>query len=87
MRYLALSAQGQDQAQNMFRALWSWLICVLVTLVVSLLTRPKPDEALTGLVYGLTPIPPVEEVSLVHRPIFWAAVVTLVFVVLQIIFW
>ena len=87
VRYLALSAQGQDQAQNMFRALWSWLICVLVTLVVSLLTRPKPDEALTGLVYGLTPIPPVKEVSLVHRPIFWAAVVTLVFVVLQIIFW
>jgi SSS family solute:Na+ symporter len=87
VRYVALSAQGQDQAQNMFRALWSWLICVLVTLVVSLVTRPKPDEALTGLVYGLTPIPPMEEVSLVHRPVFWAAVVIIVFVVLQIIFW
>jgi solute:Na+ symporter, SSS family len=87
VRYLALSSQAQDQAQNMFRALWCWLICVLVTVVVSLATRPKPDEALSGLVYGLTPIPPVEKVSLLHRPIFWAIVVAIVFVILQIVFW
>jgi solute:Na+ symporter, SSS family len=87
VRYLALSSQAQDQAQNMFRALWCWLICVLVTVVVSLATRPKPDEALSGLVYGLTPIPPVEKVSLLHRPIFWAIVVATVFVILQIVFW
>jgi solute:Na+ symporter, SSS family len=87
VRYVALSSQAQDQAQNMFRALWCWLICMLVTVVVSSVTRPKPDEALTGLVYGLTPIPPVEKVSLVHRPIFWATLVAIVFVILQIIFW
>ena len=87
VRYLALSSQAQDQAQNMFRALWCWLICVLVTVVVSLATRPKPDEALTGLVYGLTPIPPMEKVSLLHRPMFWATVVAIVFVILQIVFW
>jgi solute:Na+ symporter, SSS family len=87
VRYLALSSQAQDQAQNMFRALWCWLICVLVTVVVSLGTRPKPDEALTGLVYGLTPIPRVENVSLVHRPIFWGTVVAIALIILQIIFW
>ena len=36
VRYVALSPQAQDQAQNMFRALWCWLICVIVTVVVSL---------------------------------------------------
>ena len=87
VRYVALSSQAQDQAQNMFRALWCGLICALVTVVVSLLTKPKADAELTGLVYGLTPIPRTENVSLVHRPVFWGAVVAIVFVILQIIFW
>jgi len=87
VRYVALSMQAQDQAQNMFRALWCALIGVLVTVVVSLVTRPKPDAELANLVYGLTPIPKTEHVSLFHRPLFWAAVVGIAFVILQIIFW
>jgi SSS family solute:Na+ symporter len=87
VKYLALSSQAQDQAQNMFRALWCWLICVVVTVVVSLLTKPKTDRELADLVYGLTPIPHEERVSIFHRPIFWAVIVGAVFVVLQIIFW
>jgi SSS family solute:Na+ symporter len=87
VKYVALSSQAQDQAQNMFRALWCWLVCVLVTVVVSLATKPKPDAELTGLVYGLTRIPRTENVSLLHRPVFWGAVVAVVFLILQVIFW
>src|SRR5580765_3274288 len=58
VRYVALSMDAQDQAQNMFRALWCCSICVIVTVVVSYLTRPKPDSELKDLVYGLTPLPP-----------------------------
>jgi SSS family solute:Na+ symporter len=87
VRYVALSLQAQDQAQNMFRALWCCLICVVVTVVVSLLTRPKPDSELADLVYGLTPIPPQEKVSMFHSPVFWGVVVAVVFIILQIIFW
>jgi SSS family solute:Na+ symporter len=87
VRYVALSMQAQDQAQNMFRALWCCSICVVVTVVVSLMTKPKPDAELTGLVYGLTAIPHEEHVSLFHSPTFWAVVTGLAFVILQIIFW
>jgi SSS family solute:Na+ symporter len=87
VRYVALSSQAQDQAQNMFRALWCWLICVAVTVAVSLVTKPKPDSELKNLVYGLTPIPHEEKVSLFHSPVFWGVIVAVVFVVLQIIFW
>jgi solute:Na+ symporter, SSS family len=87
VRYLALSDKAQDQAQNMFRALWCWLICVIVTVVVSLMTKPKSDEELKDLVYGLTPIPKQDHVSWIQSPIFWGAVVAIVFVILQIIFW
>src|ERR1700741_142910 len=63
VRYVALSSEAQDQAQNMFRALWCCLICVAVTVVVTYLTKPKPDAELADLVYGLTPIPRDEHVS------------------------
>jgi hypothetical protein len=42
---------------------------------------------LTGLVYGLTPIPRTGNVLLLHRPLFWGAVVAAVFLILQVIFW
>jgi solute:Na+ symporter, SSS family len=42
---------------------------------------------LTGLVYGVTPIPKEEKVPLLHKPIFWAGVALVLFVILQIIFW
>jgi len=87
VRYVAMSPHAQDQAQNMFRALWCGLICGAVTVMVSLVTKPKPDSELTGLVYGLTAIPHEEHVSIFHRPAFWAAVVGVVFVALNIIFW
>jgi SSS family solute:Na+ symporter len=87
VRYFALSSQAQDQAQNMFRALWCWLICVIVTVVVSLVTKPKPDSELADLVYGLTPIPQEEKVSIFHTPAFWGTVVAIGFIVLQIMFW
>src|SRR5579863_6010229 len=87
VRYVALSSQAQDQAQNMFRGLWCWLICLLVTVVVSLLTQPKRDEELTGLVYGLTPIPKIANLPLLQRPLFWGTVVAVVLVILNIIFW
>lgn len=87
VRYVALSSQAQDQAQNMFRALWCWLLCIIVTVVVSLVTQPKPDSELKDLVYGLTPIPKEEHVTVFHSPVFWGAVVAIVFIILQIIFW
>ena len=71
----------------MYRALWSWLICVAVTVIVSLLTRPKPDSELAGLVYGATEIPDDGDLALFQRPIFWAVIVAAVLIVLNVIFW
>jgi SSS family solute:Na+ symporter len=87
LRYVALSPYARDMAENMYRALWSCLVCALVTVVVSLLTNPKPDAELKGLVYGVTEIPSESYVSTLQRPWFWAVVVGSIFVVLNIIFW
>ncbi len=87
VRYIALSSAAQDQAQNMFRALWCCLIGVIFLVVVSLLTKPKPAAELTGLVYGETVIPAEGNFAFYQRPLFWAGVTTLVFVIINICFW
>jgi len=87
LRYVALSPYARDMAENMYRALWSCLACAFVTVAVSLVTKPKPDTELKGLVYGVTEIPSENYVSTLERPWFWAAVVGTGFVVLNLIFW
>src|ERR1700690_4392707 len=87
IRYVALSPYARDMAENMYRALWSCLVCGLVTVAVSLVTKPKPDSELKGLVYGVTDIPSESYVSVWHRPWFWAVVVAAGFVILNILFW
>jgi SSS family solute:Na+ symporter len=87
LRIIALSPDAKDMAENMYRALWSWVICVVVTVTVSLLTRPKPVAELNGLVYGCTEVPSEGHLPLTQRPVFWAAVIAAVFVILNILFW
>jgi SSS family solute:Na+ symporter len=87
LRYIAFSPHAKDMAENMYRALWSWIICVIVTVVVSLMTRPKPETELVGLVYGATELPSEGHLPLYQRPIFWAGVVCVIFIILNVIFW
>ena len=81
------SADAKAMAEDMYRALWSWIICVLVTVFVSYSTKPKPVEQLVGLVRGCTELPSDAHLPLIKRPIFWAVVVFIAFIILQIIFW
>jgi SSS family solute:Na+ symporter len=87
LRYIAMSSDAKPMAENLYRALWSWIICVVVTVVVSLVTKPVPTEQLSGLVYGVTPIPHDGSTTIWQKPIFWAVVVIVVFFILNLIFW
>ena len=84
---IALSDKAKDMAENMYRGLWSWIVCVLVTVAVSYATKPKDEKELVGLVYGCTELPSEGHLKLYQRPIFWAVAVALVFAVLNIVFW
>jgi len=64
LRYVALSPNAKALAQDMYQALWSFVVCVIVTVVVSLMTKPKADSELTGLVYGLTEVPSIGNLPL-----------------------
>jgi SSS family solute:Na+ symporter len=87
LSHIALSSKAKDMAENMYRGLWSWLICVGVTVAVSYFTQPKPVTELAGLVYGATELPSEGHLPLYKRPIFWACIVIVIFFVLNIVFW
>ena len=86
LKYIAMSADARPMAENLYRALWSWIICVVVTILVSLMTKPTPIEQLAGLVYGATPLPDDGAKSLFQKPLFWAVIVITIFFVLNLIF-
>jgi solute:Na+ symporter, SSS family len=87
LRYIAMSPNAKPMAENLYRALWSWIICVVVTVVVSLVTKPVPTAQLAGLVYGVTPIPDDGATTIWQKPIFWAIIVIVIFFILNLIFW
>lgn len=87
VRVFALSPLAQGLAQDMYQALWSCVTCVVVTVLVTMVTKPKPDESLRGLVYSLTEKAREEHTSLLHRPFIWGMAALAVLVLLQIIFW
>ena len=83
----ALTPRASGLAQDMYQALWSCVTCVVVTVLVTLVTKPRPDQELAGLVYSLTPIKHEEHTTWWHRPLVWGIVAIVVLVILQIIFW
>jgi SSS family solute:Na+ symporter len=87
VKYIAFSPAAKEMAQNLACAIWSLVANVGVTVAVTMVTRPKPDAELAGLVYGLTEIPGEGHFAWFQRPATWAAVVAAAFVLLNIIFW
>ena len=73
-------------AQNFWIAILAWTSCLVVTITVSLLTKPRPDEELQGLVYGLTKVPRETGVSWYRQPGLVAVLVIAVLLLLNIWF-
>ncbi|MFZ0746371.1 MAG: sodium:solute symporter family protein [Terracidiphilus sp.] len=76
-----------DMAQNFYGAIWAFSANLIVTVIVSLFTKPHPESELVGLVHSLTPKParPANELWW-QRPEVLAAAILLVAVGLNIFF-
>jgi len=76
-----------EMAQNFYTAIWAFSICLVVTIVVSMMTRPRPDAELVGLVRSLTTIPEDEKLPWHRRPVALALVVLVILIALNLIFY
>ena len=72
-------------AQAFVIAMVAWTACFITTIVVSLLTKPKPDEELKGLVYSLTPQMKDGAVGFMKNPVTLGVLVLIITVVLNFI--
>jgi solute:Na+ symporter, SSS family len=84
---VALSPDAKPMAENVFRALWAFLITVIVNFVVTMFTQPKPEAELDGVVYGVTKLPIEEPAPFYKSEWTWAVIVVVIFAALNIIFW
>jgi SSS family solute:Na+ symporter len=81
-----LHTYPSEMAQNFWTAIFAWTVCFLITIAVSLATRPREDKELAGLVYSLTERPSEENVAWYLRPVVLAVIVLSATLVLNIIF-
>ncbi len=87
LRYVALSTDAKAMAEDMYRALWSVITSMLVTVLVSLFTRPKPLAELDGVVYGATKLPKEDPVPIYKNEWLWTGIAIILFLGLNVYFW
>jgi SSS family solute:Na+ symporter len=75
-----------DMAQNFWTAIWAFSTNFVITVVISLLTKPRPEPELVGLVYSLTPKPVEHNMAWYARPKVMAVGLIVVLVTLNLIF-
>ncbi|MGH9581407.1 MAG: sodium:solute symporter family protein [Bryobacteraceae bacterium] len=76
-----------SMAQNFWIAIWAWVTCFVVTIAVTLFTKPKPVSELHSLVYGVSAIPTQSGVPWYKRPAPLAAIVGVVLIIMNVLFW
>ena len=75
-----------DMAQNFWTAIFAFSTNFLVTIAVSLVTKPRPEPELVGLVYSLTPKPVETHLSWYQKPATLAVGVLAILVILNLVF-
>jgi SSS family solute:Na+ symporter len=74
-----------SMAQNFWVAINAWTVCFVITICVSMLGKPKTDEELVGLVYGVTKHE-VEDAIWYKRPAMIAVLAGIMCIALNFLF-
>jgi SSS family solute:Na+ symporter len=81
-----LHTYPSEMAQNFYTAIFAFSTCFIATVVISLLTRPRPDRELAGLVYSLTKRQNDSAVAWYARPAFLGGLVIVCCIGLNVVF-
>jgi SSS family solute:Na+ symporter len=75
-----------QMAQNFWIAIVAFSTCFVVTVLVTLVTTPRPDSEMVGLVYGLTKVPQDSTAKWYQRPTPLAILVAVLLLILNVWF-
>jgi len=65
----------------------AFIVCAVITIVISLLTTPKPEKDLVGLVYSLTPKQKTNNLTWYTNPIYLGVIVLVIVAVFNVLFY
>jgi SSS family solute:Na+ symporter len=82
-----LHTYPSEMAQNFWTAIFAWVSCFVITILVSLLTKPREDRELVGLVYSLTRRPKEEGTPWYLRPATLGVIVLSMALLLNLVFY
>ena len=83
---MVMHSYPSEMAQNFWTAIWAWSACFVVTVAVSLVTKPHDETQLAGLVYSLTPKIGGDKGPWYGNPVILGGIVLAVTVALNLIF-
>lgn len=81
-----LHVYPSTMAQTFWTAIWAFAVCFAMTVGLSLVTKPRQEKDLVGLVYSLTPKPPEGHLTWYQRPVTLAILVLAMVLVLNLVF-
>jgi solute:Na+ symporter, SSS family len=82
-----LDSYPSEMAQNFWTAIYAFVACLVLTIVISLMTRPRDAKSLVGLVYSLTPRETSHELAWYARPASIGIAILSAMVLLNLCFW
>lgn len=65
----------------------AFIVCAVITIVISLLTKPKSEKDLVGLVYSLTPKQKTGNLTWYTNPIYLGVIVLVIVAVFNVLFY
>ncbi len=77
---------SSTMAQSFMVAIVAFTTCFIVTIIISLFTKPHPKEKLVGLVYSLTPKPKTKDIVWYKRPVYIGVFILIITTILNLIF-
>jgi SSS family solute:Na+ symporter len=81
-----LHTYPSELAQTFWTAIIAWTTCFVVTIVISLITQPRPEGELRGLVWALTDRPKDTEHRFWERPMTLGVIVLIMTLALNFVF-
>lgn len=82
-----LDSYPSEMAQNFWTAIYAFTACLVLTIAISLVTKPREEKSLVGLVYALTPRETSHETAWYARPAPLGLAILALMIVLNLLFW
>lgn len=82
-----LDSYPSEMAQNFWTAIYAFTACLVLTVAISFVTKPRDEKSLVGLVYALTPRESSQQLAWYARPAFLGVAVLTAMILLNLLFW